>query len=96
MSKKDPQVIRDLMSSVPPRLASKTAMAVADGLQNSPPHAQLMGLGFVFLALCDHWQIKPTTVFEMTQNITHDQGQVRPDFRAARQYIEYAASRIEF
>lgn len=63
-------------------------MQVIDKLQEYAPEAQLAGLTAAFMLLAEKAGVRPSVLFEMTNNIMHDCERKRPEFHAVAAYIE--------
>lgn len=79
---------RDHMNMVPAKDAATATMRVIDGVQDLPPHLQLIAVTATFKLLLERFGVDAQDAFTVADNIiNHAQGR-RVEFDAVRAYMD--------
>lgn len=82
------QFNRDRLTNIDPTAAANAVMRVVDVMQDQPPEAQVAGMVAAAMLVAETHGIKATEAFAIVNNVMHHADGRRPEFAAARQYME--------
>lgn len=79
--------LRDEILNVNTAETARAVMATADALQNYPASVQLAALAYGFIALIRLTKQNPQDTFTAVHNAAASVDGIRPEFKAAEEYI---------
>lgn len=83
-----PRLDRDALNNANPKAVAMATLQTLMGLENHPPHIQVMAAAAVFLSLADHLGIPAQEAFTATTNLINDTEGKCTEFRALDAYMK--------
>ena len=78
----------DHLNMAPVGEVARGTMSLVNVLQNMPAHIQVASVTSLFLLLSEFRQVKPQDAFQVASNIMNHADGRRPEFVAARAYMD--------
>lgn len=78
---------RDKMNMTPVKEAAIATMKAIDGIQDLPPHLQVLALTSAFKLMIERFGVEAQDAFTVADNIMNDALGKRAEFKAVRQYL---------
>lgn len=79
---------RDRFTNISTAAAATGAMTIITGIQDFTPERQLAAICATFLLACERYKIEPQIAFTITQNIINGADKIRPEFAAAKMFMQ--------